>query len=403
MTYRLLKASKELLVRTLDRSRLKDSVLPGRIRRPAFFPWSWQLTTSATGTIVVCGWLASCGYARGQEGDLPQGEPGLSPGPAGRFSGMDHRVPLTWLTQPGSYGPGNYGRRIYFGDRKRYYEIHVPPTYKPNVPAPVVMVLHGGGGYATLMRYISGMDTVSDKEGFLVVYPAGTSPAHTDRRLFWNVGHPMKDRRQAQVDDVGYFSAVLDDLPKYFSVDSRRVYATGISNGSMMSYRLAAELSDRIAAIGPVAGQRGVDEFAKPPARAVPIIHFHGKQDSWALYDGGPSWGGRQTEGSVFEPYRVQPVEKAIQTWIKHDGIAPTPEVTRVGQAHSYRFSGGRDGAEVVLWVFANGGHTWPGGKATRFEIRKGVGNINRDISASKTMWEFFKRHALAETPARPD
>ena len=408
MSDRFLEAIERFLVRSKDRLRTRNAVCGNRIREHSLFPSSRRLATSATGTFVVFGWLISCCSLSGQEAGAPKGEAGLSPGPAGVLTGVDHRVRLTWLTEPGnyapgSYGPGNYGRRISFGDRKRYYEIHVPPTYKPGVPAPVVLVLHGGGGYATLMRYISGMDAISDKEGFLVVYPAATSPTRTDRLLFWNVGHPMKNSRQAKVDDVGYLSAVLDDLPKYFSVDARRVYATGISNGSMMCYRLAAELSDRIAAIGPIAGQRGVDEFARPPARAVPVIHFHGLKDSWALYGGGPSWGGRQVGGSVFKPYRVQSVEKAIQTWVKRNGCARKPKITQVGQARCLRFSGGPDNAEIVLWVLADGGHTWPGGKATRFSIRKGVGTINRDISASKAMWEFFKRHALPEKPAKSD
>ena len=160
-----------------------------------------------------------------------QGSSSLSPGPAGLLSGVDHRVRLQWITRSGEYGPGNYGRRIRFDDRERYYEIHVPPGYSPGVPMPVVMVLHGGGGYAALVRTQSGMDAVSDEEGFVAVYPAGTNARFTDRRLTWNTGHPMKDPQQEKVDDVGFLSMVIDDLADYFSIDRRRIYATGISNG----------------------------------------------------------------------------------------------------------------------------------------------------------------------------
>ena len=87
-----------------------------------------------------------------------------------------------------------------------------------------------------------------------------------------------------------------------------------------------------------------------------------------------------------------------IRTWIEHNGCSATPEVTRVGNARCLRYSGAADGTETVLWVLEDGGHTWPGGQATRFEIRMGVGTINRDISASKVMWEFFKRYSLPQT-----
>ena len=348
---------------------------------------------------LICGLgLVSCSAVSNQTASGQEREPSISPGPSGRRSGVDHRVRLTWITQPGSYGPGNYARRFQFGGRKRFCEIHVPPGYKPGVPAPVVFILHGGGGNTPMMRFKTGMDDISDREGFLIVYAAGTSSRYTDQRLHWNTGLPTKDPRQGKVDDVGYFSFVLDDLPKYFSIDARRVYATGISNGARMCYRLAAELSDRIAAIAPVAGQRSLSEFSRPPARAISIIHFHGRKDTWAAYNGGPS---RGTGRGQFEPYTIPPVEGAIQTWCKHNGCSPQPEVTRVGQARCLCYSGGRNGTETVLWILEDGGHTWPSGKSTRFEIRMGVGNTNHDISASKVMWEFFKRHAFSEMPAR--
>jgi polyhydroxybutyrate depolymerase len=338
----------------------------------------------------------SCFPLSGQVGNDPKLLPGKSPGPSRQSAREDHRVPLNWILQPGTFGPGNYARRMLLGGRERYYEIHVPAVYEPGVPTPVVFVLHGGGGNAAMMRFKTDFDDISDRENFLVVYAAGTSSQFTDRRLHWNAGFPTKDPKQAKVDDVGYFSAILDDLPKYFSIDTRRVYATGLSNGAKMCYRLAAELSDRIAAIAPVAGQRSLSEFAKPPARAISIIHLHGKNDDWSAYDGGPS---RGTGRGQHQPYPVPPVEEAIQTWVKHNRCSPEPEVTRVGKARCLRYSGGRDGTEVVLWVLEDGGHTWPGGKVTRFEELIRVGKTNRDISASEVIWEFFQRHALSEKP----
>ncbi|UCC95028.1 MAG: hypothetical protein JSW40_09530 [Candidatus Omnitrophota bacterium] len=298
------------------------------------------------------------------------------------LEGESPKVPITWITKSGSYGPGNYGRRFQYGGQERFYEIHVPINYKSGIPMPVVLVLHGGGGNTSIMRDKTGMDDVSEQEGFIVAYPAGTNPKYTDRWLFWNAG-----RDREGVDDVGYFSKVLDDLPKYFSIDTKRIYATGISRGSRMCYRLASELSNRIAAIGAVSGQRSITESIKPPIEAISIIHFHGIKDTLAPFYGG------QSKGLGRQQMILPSVEEIIQEWVKYNGCLPQPEVTRIGQARRLRYSGGRSNTEVVLWVLEDGGHTWPGGTVSRFEIRKGVGNINQDISASKVMWEFFKQH----------
>ena len=349
---------------------------------------------------LICGLgLFSCSGVSAQTAGGQESGPGISPGPSGRHSGADHRVRLLWLNKSGRYGPGNYGRSFQFGGRKRFYEIHVPSGYEPGVAAPVVMILHGGGGNTPIMRFKTGMDELSNKEGFIVVYAAGTSSRYVDQRLHWNTGLPTKDPEQMKVDDVGYFSYILDDLPKYFSVDENRIFAAGFSNGARMCYRLAAELSNRIAAIAPIGAQRGLDEFPKPPSREISIIHFHGKQDPFAAYAGGP---GRGSGRGQFKPYPIPPVEKAIQTWVRHNGCSPKPKAEQVGQACCLQYSSGRNGAEVVLWVLEDGGHTWPGGQASRFEILMRVGNTNRDISASKLLWEFFKRHPLTEKPAKP-
>jgi len=358
----------------------------------------FRLVFDAIKGSLICGiGLLSCCGASAQPPGGQENGPGISPGPAGRHSGADHRVRLLWLNKAGEYGPGNYGRSFQFGGRKRFYEIHVPPGYKPGVPTPVVMILHGGGGNTPVMRFKTGMDALSNQEGFIVVYAAGTSSRYVDQRLHWNTGLPTKDPAQGKVDDVGYFSYIIDDLPKYFSVDKDRIYAAGFSNGARMCYRLAAELSDRIAAVAPIGAQRSLDEFAKKPSREISIIHFHGKQDPFAAYAGGPS---RGTGRGQFKPYPIPPVEKAIQTWAKHNGCSTKPKTGQVGKARCFQFSGGRNGAEVVLWVLEDGGHTWPGGQASRFEVLMRVGNTNRDISASKLLWEFFQRHPLKKKSA---
>ena len=124
----------------------------------------------------------------------------------------------------------------------------------------------------------SGLSEKSDRSGFVVVYPNGTGT--TSLFLYWDAGGV----RGRPSDDVGYVAKLLDDLATVVNVDSRRVYATGMSNGAMMCYRLASELSDRIAAIAPVAGTMAIETCR--PGRPVPVLHFHGTKDGLVLFDG---------------------------------------------------------------------------------------------------------------------
>jgi polyhydroxybutyrate depolymerase len=311
------------------------------------------------------------------------------------LGGKDYRIPLKWIADPGAKGaipamvPGDYGRKIKTGGRERFYEIHVPRSYDKSKPTPVVLGFHGGGGYPGAVRHQSGMDKVSDREGFLVVYPAGTGRLFDDRLLVWNDGRPAKDSSANKVDDVAFVAALLDDLAKFFNVDAKRVYSTGISNGALMSYRLAQQLSDRIAAIGPVSGQRAVNEFFQAPPRCVPIIHFHGKEDNYAPFEGG------EPARSNFKA-GFKPVAEALGSWIAHNGCSYQSAATkRVGKALETAYKKCRNDCEVVLWTLEDGGHAWPGGQMSPAEVKAKMGKINQDISASSLMWEFFKKHHL--------
>jgi polyhydroxybutyrate depolymerase len=130
--------------------------------------------------------------------------------------------------------------------RSRRYLIHVPAHADPSAPRPVVLVLHGAADDAVDNRDWLGLDDMADREGFLAVYPDGTGP-FAGRLHMWNSGDCCGSAQWNGVDDVGFLLAVLDDVSERTAVDATRVYATGLSNGAMMAYRLAAEASDRIA------------------------------------------------------------------------------------------------------------------------------------------------------------
>ncbi len=308
------------------------------------------------------------------------------------LGGEDYRWDVQWIESAGDFGPGDYGRRLKVDGRERYYQFRIPTGYTPDTPTPVVLVFHGGGGYPGAVRYQTDFDRLGDEKGFIAVFPAGSHRLFKDRLLSWNDGRThIKDREFNKINDVKFVSALLDDLGKLFNVDQRRIYATGISNGGHMTYRLGAELSDRIAAIAPVAASRIVGEYGQNPRRPISMIHVHGKLDHWDPYDGGypPS-------SSFKEP--VPAVEADVASWVKFNQCPEKPkEVSKQGRATIKTYSPCRNHEEVVFVAVDDGGHTWPGGKMTKSEVSLGIGPIDQDINAMEMIWDFFKNHLKQE------
>jgi polyhydroxybutyrate depolymerase len=283
-------------------------------------------------------------------------------------------------------GPGDHTRTLKMGEQTRSYIVHVPKSYDPKKPAPVVLALHGAGMNGAMMVPFCGLNSKSDEAGFLAVYPSGTGAGNLF--LTWNAGGLMGQMSRNKVDDVAFIGKLLDDLATAANVDPKRIYAAGMSNGAMMAYRLAAEMSDRIAAIAPVAGTMTIDEVKLK--RPVPVIHFHGTADNLVPF-GGP---GRRNPS----PVRFRSVEETVKLWAKQNGCPDEPAVKELPNEAKDKlkvtrktWGPGTDGAEVVLYVVEGGGHTWPG-RDLPFEI---VGKSTKNISASDLLWEFFQKHPM--------
>ncbi|MBN1580516.1 MAG: polyhydroxybutyrate depolymerase, partial [Anaerolineae bacterium] len=246
-------------------------------------------------------------------------------------------------------------------------------------PAPVVLVFHGGGGNAENVQWMIGFTATADAENFIVVYPNGTGRLK-DKLFTWNGGTCCGYAVSEAVDDVGFVEALIEDLAGVASIDRQRIYATGMSNGAMMSYRLACELSDVTAAIGPVAATQNVDLCE--PERPVPVIHFHGDNDQHAPYEGGV--GAESLAGVDFAS-----VEETIDFWVKHNGCMADPQEKQTGDIVHTVYADCDQGADVELYTVVGGGHAWPGGKPGW----PGGDEPTQDISANELMWAFFQAH----------
>jgi polyhydroxybutyrate depolymerase len=284
---------------------------------------------------------------------------------------------------------GDHTRNLRFEDRDRRYLIHIPKSYAASKPTPVVLVFHGGGGNPDGMIKLCGMNSKSDQAGFIVVYPFGTGRLD-DSLLSFNGGECCGYAMQNTVDDVGFTRALLDDLASVVHVDQDRVFATGLSNGGIMSHYLASELSDRIAAIAPVGGPLMMETPRNK--RPVPVMHFHGTKDEFAPYEGGYGKGFLGRNGIT----SFRSVEHTVQSWVKANGCVPVakvialPDKAKDGmRVKQHTWSGGKHGSEVVLVEIVGGGHTWPG----QTPILPRFGDSTTDISANDLMWDFFQRH----------
>ncbi|HMP77414.1 MAG TPA: PHB depolymerase family esterase [Kiritimatiellia bacterium] len=282
--------------------------------------------------------------------------------------------------------PGDHRYTIQHGGRERWFTVHVPASYSPDKAVPLVMNLHGGAGNPNQQRDDSRLDAVADANGFIVVYPAGTGRMSRERLLTWNIGEGDTYATKENVDDIGFLRAVLDHVAANFAVDEKRIYVTGFSQGAFMCYRLACEMSDRIAAIAPVGGVMLGPESRCKPERPVSIIHFHGVKDPNVAYAGGI---GERAHDRIAR----RSVEQTIAFWLKQNKLPEEPTTERrIGNARLKRYGPGPDGVEVAVWSLENGGHTWPGGDSSLPE--RMVGAVNRDIDASALAWEFLKKHA---------
>ncbi len=294
-------------------------------------------------------------------------------------------VLICFLAAAVSDGPAGGPKKDRFfllahGGEQRSYLVHLPPAYIGKKELPLVLILHGGGGDAEGMARITGFNELADRQGFIAVYPNGTGIL-ADRFLTWNAGNCCGPAVDRQADDVGFLRVLLDRLKRDFSIDPRRIFVTGLSNGAMMSYRIACELSGEIAAVAPVAGSMNVD---CNPTHPLSVIIFHGTEDGHVRYDGGAP-----LVRADWHPREDRPVRETAALWARFNGCRPEAQRSVQGNIVIDRYGGCRKGTEVILYTLRGEGHTWPGGRPWA----PWASVPTREISATERIWQFFSDH----------
>ena len=274
--------------------------------------------------------------------------------------------------------PYRFNETIVVDGLSRSYTLNLPPNYYENAGFSLVIAMHGGGGSASQFESTSKLTEKANAAGFIVVYPEGTGVINT-----WNAGTCCGSAVNNNINDVKFISMLIDKLVASYKINAKKVYATGHSNGGMMSYRLACELSTKIAAIAPNGSTMVVTQPCNP-ARAVPVLHMHSKLDQHVVYTGGYGNG----VSGVYCP----PLDSVLNVWsLKNNCASPSQVITTTANYTHKRWLNCTNNSIVDYYLTNDGGHGWPGGLP---------GGPNSDtpstsINANDLLWSFFQQYQL--------
>lgn len=268
---------------------------------------------------------------------------------------------------------------ILVGGMYRTYTLRLPSAYDGTAQLPLVIAMHGGFGSGIQLEGQSLLTEKAEQEAFIVVYPDGV--ASTIGIRTWNAGWCCGYAVNNNIDDVGFIDALIDTLMAEYAIATTRIYATGMSNGGFMSYRLACELSERIAAIAPVSASMSMVDCA--PARSMPVIALHSYQDESVPYLGGIGTGVSSHYNSPLDSVQNAFAAHANCT-VHNDTLLDNAEMTVISW-HECDCA-----QEVITYMTHDGGHSWPGG------VQSPIGDpVSTVINANDLMWDFFQQYTL--------
>ena len=268
------------------------------------------------------------------------------------------------------------GTIVSSGERREYL-LHVPRSLDRTKPAALVISLHGAGCWPALQRDLSRWNELADREGFIVVYPAGRDTAGP--RIWSMTGEH----------DARYIADLIDKLRGEYNIDPKRIYVNGLSNGGGMSFALSCRMPDRFAAIGMVGAALLLPSTWCRSKQPMPMIGIHGLRDPAAPYHGGASW--IASDFAPFLPFGAD--------WARRNRCAPSAKDVEIRDGVTRReYKQCANDATVALYTLRDGGHTWPGGAELPEWF---LGKTIKDFDATAEMWRFFEQHPQRELSTR--
>ncbi len=274
---------------------------------------------------------------------------------------------LFFLSPACLFGQQTINDSIYCNGIYRHFITYIPSIYQPSEPIPLVFNLHGRSSTAWQQMWYGDFRDIADTANFILVHPQGlldnTGVTH------WNLG-------QSTVDDIGFLNLLYSYIVSNYNINLDQVYSTGMSNGGYMSYYLACNMSDKIAAIASVTGAMGsFTQLNCNPTHPTPVMEIHGTADFTVPFND---------------------IVNGIEYWRDYNNCNLTADTTlmpdlMLGDLSTVKhivYNNGDNGVTTELFKVINGGHTWPGSNIS-------VGVTNYDINASVEIWKFFSRYNI--------
>jgi polyhydroxybutyrate depolymerase len=251
----------------------------------------------------------------------------------------------------------------------RNFITYIPAVYDVSSPTPLLFNLHGRTGTALSTMYHADFRDIADTANFIIVHPQGL--LDNNGNTYWNYG-------QTSVDDLGFLNSLYSHLVNIYNIDVDRVYSSGMSNGAAMSYRLACDMSDKIAAIASVTGAMTSFQFQScNPIHPTPILQIHGTNDTmvnfYSMVYGLDYWRNYNNCDIIADTFPI-----------------PNYVISDSSTVDHITFRNGNNGVTTELFKIYNGGHTWPG---SSFTNNNGI--TNYDINASVEIWKFFSKYDI--------
>ena len=274
-------------------------------------------------------------------------------------------------------------RTIFVDGRRRSYYIYAPSDYTPSKSYPVLFVFHGGEGNANNILKITKFKDYIDKYQFILIAPNGTNRFENELFLMWNAGRCRGFATEAKINDSKFVNKIIEQTVNSYNIDREKVYLTGLSNGAMLSYKIACQLSGKIAGIASVGGAMNfIPKSAKSP---IPVLIFHGTEDRHVLFKGGIPLDFFEEKTRVDNS-----VSKAVCFWLKNNKCSTKPVVSKNGNVTVYKYLSSETNSPVVLYKIKGGKHAWPGGERDfPFGDRP-----TKEINASKIILDAFIKNS---------